>query len=108
MGRIRSNGKKRRARHREIVEETLERLVGSDDEGTGIYEESDYDGLIDEAHLDLFVQWYAFGGIQRGLSPLEILALPPALATDFLYLLGVLGRLRGEQDTRRGMSDWKK
>lgn len=45
-------------------------------------------GLIDEAHYDLFLRWLAFGGMERGLSPLEILEMPPAMTADFQWLMG--------------------
>jgi len=54
------------------------------------------EGLCDEAHLDLFVQWYALGGAQRGIGLAEMLELPPALVQDFLWLLKELGRFRHE------------
>jgi hypothetical protein len=58
--------------------------------------------LCNEAHLDLFVLWYAWGGLERGASILEIadLAARPgsaALVKDFTYLTGRVGRLRQRQ-----------
>lgn len=50
--------------------------------------------MIDEAHFDLFLDWLAFGGPERGLTPLELLQMPPELVIDFKYLLRVLGRKR--------------
>ena len=50
--------------------------------------------LIDDAHLDLFVTWYQFGGQERGLSPMEIAAMPADLLSDFQTLLAMLGRER--------------
>lgn len=49
-------------------------------------------GLIDEANFDLFMRWVAFGGMQRGLSPVEILEMPPDLCADFLWLVGQYNR----------------
>jgi len=52
------------------------------------------EGLHDEAHLDLFVTWLALGGPQRGLSPLEVAAMPAGMVQDWLYLTRKLGEAR--------------
>lgn len=52
------------------------------------------EGLIDPAHLDLFVTWWQLGGMERGMSLTEIAQMPASLRTDVLYLLGELGKLR--------------
>lgn len=56
--------------------------------------DADRQRLIDDAHLDLFVTWYQFGGQERGLSPMEIAAMPADLLSDFQTLLAMLGRER--------------
>lgn len=61
---------------------------------------ADAAGLCDPAHLHLFAMWYAFGGLQRGLSPLELQAMPQTLVKDFLYLLKRVGRLRERERVR--------
>lgn len=70
-----------------------------EDEDSGIItpeemERADTQGLHDEAHLRIFELWYTFGGVQRGLTPMEIAAMPAAMMDDFLYLSGELARMR--------------
>lgn len=60
--------------------------------------EKEKDGLCDEAHLDVFITWYAFGGAQGGLTPMEAAAMPAAMRKDFLY---ILGRLSEERKARK-------
>lgn len=50
--------------------------------------------LIDPAHMDLFLIWYQFGGTERGLSPLEIAAMPAAMIADWQTLIGMLANAR--------------
>ena len=52
------------------------------------------EGLIDPAHLDLFVTWWQLGGMERGMSLMEIAQMPASLRADALYLLGEIGKLR--------------
>lgn len=59
------------------------------------------EGLIDEAHFDLFITWLAFGGPERGLTPLELLEMPLDMVTDFRYLLRELGKHRRRERALR-------
>ena len=52
------------------------------------------EGLINPEHLELFVTWYCFGGMEKGISISELMTLPVALVADFSYLLRELGRYR--------------
>ena len=52
------------------------------------------EALNDEAHLRIFTLWYTFGGVQRGLAPMEIAAMPAGMMDDFLYLSAELARMR--------------
>lgn len=53
---------------------------------------------MDEAHLEVFNTWYAFGGAQGGISPMEAASMPSAMRKDFLY---ILGRLSEERKLRK-------
>lgn len=57
-------------------------------------------GLADEANLRIFTLWYTFGGVQRGLAPMEIAEMPAAMMDDFLYLSGELARRRRKKQRR--------
>lgn len=57
------------------------------------------EGLCSEASLDIFVNWYTFGGAEHGLTLTEILTMPTWLRKDFAYILGVMGRRRRERET---------
>ena len=94
--------KKLRRRQRELVHDTLDAILDGEDRDEDapewITEEdlarAEREGLIDGAHLDLFVTWYFFGGPQHGLSPMEAAAMPAAMRRDFVFLLGKLGEKR--------------
>ena len=56
------------------------------------------EGLCDEANLEIFTLWYAWGGMQRGLSPTEIAEMPMTMIKDFNYLLQRMRKLRKKQE----------
>lgn len=58
---------------------------------------ADTAGLCDETNLDVFLLWHQFGGYQRGLSPLEIAAMPQIMIKDFNFLLQRLAAIRQRQ-----------
>jgi hypothetical protein len=62
------------------------------------------DGLCDEANLEVFITWYAFGGAQGGISPMEAAAMPSDLRRDFLY---ILGRLSDERKRKKKLKPKK-
>ena len=55
------------------------------------------EGLCSESSLELFVNWYTLGGMQRGLTLTEILGMPRWLLKDFRYILGVISTTRTEK-----------
>ena len=59
-------------------------------------------GLCREEHLDLFVTWYQFGGLQHPPGLQELMAMPADLLKDFGYILSVLGRQRKERKALKG------
>ncbi len=58
-------------------------------------------GLNDPASLDIFSTWYAFGGMQNGLSPVEVAAMPTWLRDDFRFLISELGYERKQRDSKK-------
>ena len=58
--------------------------------------------LIDPAHMDLFLIWYQFGGTERGLSPLEIAAMPAAMIADWQTLIAMLANARRKAKAKKG------
>ena len=50
--------------------------------------------LIDPAHLDLFMTWWAFGGMQNPPNVLELCEWPAALQHDFSFLLRRMGEIQ--------------
>lgn len=64
------------------------------------------EGLIDPAHLDIFVTWWQLGGMERGVSLTELVNMPAALRADVLYLLGEMGKIR--RSRKRGQRALKK
>lgn len=55
------------------------------------------EGLCDDVSLDIFLTWYTFGGISRGLGLAEIVQMPLWLRKDFRYILGALGARRRDR-----------
>lgn len=55
------------------------------------------EGLIDGAHLDLFVDWYQLGGMERGIGIVELATMPAAMRTDLMYILREMGRIRRQR-----------
>ena len=51
-------------------------------------------GLIDPANLDIFATWYSFGGPQRGMTPMEVAAMPSSMRKDFQWILSELGKAK--------------
>lgn len=97
--------KKLRSRQRKLVNETLTAILEAEEDAKDkgkpgkLLTEADLkrvesEGLIKPEHLDIFVTWYAFSGMEKGLSISEILTLPAELLTDFKYLLRRLSELR--------------
>lgn len=86
------------------MRESLDAILSAEtraeeDEGNGIItpedmQRADSQTLQDEAHLRIFTLWYTFGGVQRGLSPMEIAAMPASMMDDFLLLSSELARMR--------------
>lgn len=58
-------------------------------------------GLNDPASLDIFSTWYAFGGMQHGLTPTEVAAMPTWLRDDFRFLISELGYERKQRDSKK-------
>lgn len=58
-------------------------------------------GLNDPASLDIFSTWYAFGGMQHGLSPVEVAEMPTWLRDDFRFLISELGYERKQRDGKK-------
>lgn len=63
---------------------------------------ADRQGLIDEAHLSVFVTWYQLGGMESKPTITEIAAMPAALRHDLIYLLSEFGRLRKSRERKKG------
>lgn len=61
--------------------------------------------MADERHLKIFVDWYNFGGMNRGLSLSEVLTMPATMRKDFAYFLAELGRAKA---ARRELEKGKK
>jgi len=59
---------------------------------------ADAAGLCDDANLDLFLVWYQFGGLEKGLSLTEIATMPATQLKDFQY---ILSRLSHYQQIKR-------
>jgi hypothetical protein len=57
--------------------------------------------LQDPAHLDLFLDWYQLGGLEKGIGLSELATMPAALRADLLYLLRELGRMRRQRKARK-------
>jgi hypothetical protein len=67
-------------------------------------EKVEREGLCKEDSLDIFLTWYTFGGVNRGLSMTEILEMPLWLRKDMRFILGQMGIRRRERkaiDTAR-------
>ena len=58
-------------------------------------------GLNEPASLDIFSTWYAFGGMQHGLSPVEVADMPTWLRDDFRFLISELGHERKQRDGQK-------
>ena len=94
--------KKVRRAERELILDALSDIAESevgdddDDEFQEITEEDlaqvERDGLIDDENFDVFIMWLQFGGEQRGLSPMEIIAMPASMVKDFIYLMSQLNK----------------
>lgn len=57
----------------------------------------DRQGLCDERNVELFIDWYTLGGVERGLSLTEIISMPTTMRKDFRYILGMMGTRRRER-----------
>jgi hypothetical protein len=98
--------KKLRSRQRERIEETLTAIAEAEADALAnkrkplpLLTEDDMkrvemEGLNSPEHLELFVTWYCFGGLEKGISLSELMALPGPLIADFSYLMRELGRYR--------------
>ena len=64
--------------------------------------EREKEGLCDEANLEVFITWYAFGGAQGGISPQEANDMPSTRRRDFLYILGKLSEERKLRKKAKG------
>jgi hypothetical protein len=60
---------------------------------------ADKKGLLDEANLEIFLTWWAFGGAQHGLTPMQAAEMPAAMRQDFSVILEqiTLARKRTER-----------
>lgn len=54
------------------------------------------DSLCDESSIDVYMTWFALGGPQRGVSPVEALEMPAWLRHDF----SIINRYIGEERER--------
>lgn len=91
--------KKLRRRQRAWLEEIVEALVDAEEkmkqqaEGYETIDETavakaDLRGLCDERSVSIFMEWYMFGGKERGISLSELLEMPAWLRKDFRYIFG--------------------
>jgi hypothetical protein len=55
-------------------------------------------GLCHPSSLEIFVEWYTFGGISRGLSLQEIADMPSTLRKDFRLILSTISTRRRERE----------
>lgn len=58
-------------------------------------------GLVREESLHIFLDWYAFGGWQKGLTLQEVMDAPAWLLLDFRYLIVRLEQLKKRAKRRR-------
>lgn len=72
-------------------------------------ERKEIEGLCNLVSVDIFSTWYAFGGMQRGLSVDEVLSMPAWLRQDFSFIVGVISETREaherEQKNKTGMKE---
>lgn len=104
-----------RRRERRLIERTLTALVDAeerarsdDDAPTRLtraeVERAGRRGLLDPAHLDVFVCWWQLGGMEKGIGLLEAAQMPASLRSDVLFLLSELGKIRrGRRKAKQGM-----
>jgi hypothetical protein len=55
-------------------------------------------GLCSMRSLDIFVNWYVWGGMTRGLSLTEIIEMPAWLLKDFRYLMQKYTSMKKERE----------
>lgn len=100
--------KKRRRRQREFIENLADAFVKSEKSDRQpvstlidqeVMESVEREGLCSEASIEIFVNWYTLGGMNRGLTITEIMSMPKWLLKDIRYILGVISRTR--QDIER-------
>ena len=58
-------------------------------------------GLCDPANFDLFVSWYTFGGIQHGMTPMQVAEMPAAMRQDFTTILGRIEKERKRRPKKK-------
>lgn len=109
--------KKDRADQRSVVEEIANAILDAEDKAKDDDDDDDESlpleqliarkkfeaqrGLCREESIDIFLTWHSFGGMQRGLSPMEVMEMPAWLRIDFQYILSVISRLRRERKKQK-------
>ncbi len=63
-------------------------------------EQIEREGLYDEANLYLFLEWYSFGGYQKGFTLEELVSMPFSVKKDFTYILSQMHRERKRRKSR--------
>lgn len=58
-------------------------------------------GLCDPANFDLFVSWYTFGGIQHGMTPMQVAEMPAAMRQDFTTILARIEKERKRRPKKK-------
>lgn len=53
--------------------------------------------------LDLFMNWYTMGGMNRGITLTELMEMPAWLLRDFKYLLGKYNQIKRDKENYRKM-----
>lgn len=66
---------------------------------------ADTEGLIDEAHLGIFLTWWTFGGMEHPPTITEIANMPAAMQRDLTYLLREFGKMRRQRRRRKDKTD---
>lgn len=100
--------KKLRRRQREAVEQLADAIIDAEEKRDAednapplITQEAmdrvEREGLCREESLEVFMSWFTFGGLERGLSLTEILEMPLWLRKDFRYILSRISTRRRER-----------
>jgi hypothetical protein len=58
--------------------------------------------------LDLFMNWYTMGGMNRGITLTELAEMPAWLLRDFKYLLGKFNTIKRDKENYKKMVEHAK